>query len=67
MFNVVAAVSAGFIYLAGVAIVGAIPVYYLYNWLMPELYEMGRITFFQAIGLMFLCGLLFKSPSASTE
>lgn len=43
-----------------------IPVYFLYNWLMPELFGLKSITLVQAWGLTFLCGLLFKSTSTSS-
>jgi hypothetical protein len=55
----------------GVAIVIAtlmsIPVYYLWNWLMPELFNLKTITFFQAWGLMALSSCLFKSTASSTS
>src|SRR5512133_1019649 len=32
----------------------------LWNWLMPEIFGLKLITFWQAIGLMLLCHILFK-------
>lgn len=31
----------------------------LWNWLMPELFNLGTITFVQATGLLLLCKILF--------
>ena len=39
----------------------ALPTMWLWDWLMPELFGLKEITLFQAWGLNFLCGLLFKS------
>jgi hypothetical protein len=47
------------------AVVAAIPTYYLWNWLMPDLFALKTITFVQAIGLNFLTGILFKSHNSS--
>lgn len=42
-------------------IVTAIPVYFLWNWLMPTIFGLKVIGFWQAWGLVFLSALLFKS------
>ena len=39
------------------------PLMLLWNWLMPELFGLPLITFWQAIGLNFLSTILFKSTS----
>ena len=31
----------------------------LWNWLMPSLFQLGMITFWQALGLLALCRILF--------
>ena len=41
----------------------AVPVMWLWDWLMPQLFGLKEITLFQAWGLNFLCSLLFKSHS----
>lgn len=33
----------------------------LWNWLMPLLFKLPEITYWQAVGLFILCHLLFKS------
>ena len=41
-----------------------LPVMWLWNWLMPALFRLPAITFWQAVGLMLLCHLLFKSHTS---
>jgi len=35
--------------------------------LMPVIFGLVKITFWQAFGLVFLCSLLFKSPNTGTS
>jgi hypothetical protein len=42
------------------------PVMLLWNWLMPELFGLSEVTFWQAIGLNILCTILFR-PSISIK
>lgn len=37
----------------------AIPVFFLWNWLMPSIFGIKLITFWQAYGITLLTGLLF--------
>ena len=43
------------------AILLALPLQLLWNWLMPTLFNFPLITFWQALGLNMLAGILFKS------
>ena len=43
------------------AIVLAFPTYFLWNWLMPNIFGLARIDIYQAMGLNFLANILFKS------
>ena len=43
----------------------ALPTMLLWNWLMPVIFGLKTITFGQAVGLVYLCGFLFKSSSSS--
>ena len=52
---------AGFIILFVMAALVSLPVMLLWDWLMPTIFGLKEITWFQAWGLLFLCGLLFKS------
>lgn len=51
--------------LAIFGIVAGIPIYFLWNWLMPEIFGLKVITFWQAWGMFFLSGCLFKGSSSS--
>ncbi len=37
-------------------------VYFLWNWLMPALFKLPVITFWKALGLLWLCWILFNGP-----
>ena len=43
------------------AILLAIPTMLLWNWLMPRIFGLTQIDIFQAMGINFLSGILFKS------
>lgn len=38
----------------------AFPVMWLWNWIMPDLFKVGTLTWSQAWALYMLCSLLFK-------
>ena len=39
----------------------------LWNWLMPEIFGLGRITYWQAWGLFLLCTILFKGMGSNSS
>ena len=39
----------------------------LWNWLMPEIFSLTTITYWQALGISFLCGLLFEGGRYSSS
>jgi len=43
------------------------PVQMLWNWLVPGIFGLGKITFFQAFGLKLLLGLTFGSVSFNNK
>lgn len=45
----------------------ALPVMLIWNYMMPELFALPIITFWQAFWGTFLCGLLFKSQVSATS
>ena len=45
-------------FLAFIAVGGAV-VQWLWNWLLPDLFDLRRITFREALGLLALCRILF--------
>ncbi len=66
VFGVGIGVLAIFI-IAIISLVGAIPTYFLWNWLMPTIFGIKAVTFWQAWGINLLAGILFKSFSSSTN
>jgi len=61
ILGVILTIAAFIISLMLNAVFCAGPVWLLWNWLMPELFGLCQINLFQAYGLCWLCGLLFKS------
>lgn len=60
----------GYIFMAIVfvivlSLIAAFPLMLLWNWLCPDLFNLPMLTFWQAWGLMVLCGLMFKNNSMS--
>ena len=49
------------VFLAFVALIGAIPTYFLWNWLMPNLFGLPQLTFWQAWGIFWLASVLLKN------
>jgi len=49
----------------GLAVLCALPVMWLWDYLMPTLFGLKEITFCQGLALAMLCSLLFKSSSSS--
>jgi hypothetical protein len=53
-----------FIILIG-SIVGGVFTYFLWNWLMPIIFGLPIITFWQAIGLNILSAILIKGTTST--
>ena len=49
----------GFIVVLVILLIG-FPTMWLWNWLMPMIFGLIKITFWQAIGLLMLCNILFN-------
>lgn len=50
----------GILFSAFFTLITAIPVYFLWNWLMPDLFGLPLLGYWQAWGITFLATLLFK-------
>lgn len=48
----------GFVFLCGLIVM------LLWNWLMPDIFGLKRLTYWQAWGLLLLCSILFKGWGA---
>lgn len=51
----------GIALIAILAIVFSFPTMWLWNWLMPTLFGLVKITWLQALGLNVLSGILFRN------
>ena len=49
-----------------IAAMMSLPVMLLWDWLMPKIFGLPEITWFQAWGLLWLTGILFR-PSVSRK
>jgi hypothetical protein len=56
-------VSLGLVAITCIAFVLGLAVMALWNWLMPEVFGLPRITYWQAWGLLLLAHLLFSAGS----
>lgn len=59
-FENLLAIILGLVLVFFVSIIVGWPVMLLWNWLMPAIFGLGTITFWQACGIMWLCGILFN-------
>ena len=50
-----------------IAIILSFPVMWLWNWLMPTIFDLVEISFWQALGINLLCGFLFRSSSSNSK
>ena len=48
-----------------IAIILAFPIKWLWNWLMPVIFSLPKITVWQSLGLIILSGLLLKSTNSN--
>lgn len=55
----------GIIVLVGLIL--GFPTLWLWNWLMPTIFGLPLITFWQAVGLNLLSGILFRSYSPQNK
>ena len=44
-----------------IALLVGFPTMWLWNWLMPTIFGLTKITFFQSVGLLILTGLFFNN------
>lgn len=61
MIDIVKGILAVIGFLSIAALLLGLPLMWLWNWLMPNIFGLIEITFWQAVGLNFLASILFKS------
>lgn len=49
---------------AVLALIFAFPTMWLWNWLMPAIFGLCKITFWQALGINLFTSILFKNSSS---
>jgi hypothetical protein len=54
-------------FVAMYAVLLALPTMLLWDYVMPIIFSLPKITLFQALGLNLLCGILFRSRSSSSN
>lgn len=64
-YEVFVSIAASILLMFAIAMLVSLPVMWLWDWLMPELFGLKEITWLQALGITLLSGLLFRSSSSS--
>lgn len=62
-------IAVGFVFVSTcvmllVAVLLGIPTMMLWNWLMPPIFGLTKIGFLQALGMILLSGILFKTTAS---
>ena len=65
--EIMGAIFSIMILITGLALIMALPTMWLWNWLVPTLFHGPEVTFLQALGLNFLCSILFKNSATSSK
>ena len=50
-----------------IALVMSLPTMWLWNWLMPIIFKLPEITFWQALGLNVLSAIFFKNSTTNSK
>lgn len=67
LINALATLITALAVMFGISLVLSLPVMLLWDWLMPTLFNLKEITWLQAWGLNFLCGILFRDKIKVTR
>jgi len=66
--NVILGAVAGAILIGGLrSLFMALPVWLLWNWVCVDALHLPYLTFLQSFGLAFLCTLLFRNNTSTTD
>jgi hypothetical protein len=57
----------GLLVIALLGILLGLPLQLLWNWLMPTIFNLPKITFWQAMGLNIMASILFKDNSIKND
>ena len=67
MNNTIQTILTTILIVAVTAVILGLPLMWLWNWLMPTIFYLDEITFWQACGLQLLATLLFKTISTKKD
>jgi hypothetical protein len=67
IINLLAALSLTFLIAVVLALLIGGPLWLLWNWLMPLIFGLPHITFWQAVGLNLLSSILFKNTISTNK
>jgi hypothetical protein len=67
IMNVLSAISLAFLMAVGLALLIGGPLWLLWNWLIPVIFGLPYITFWQAVGMNLLCSILFKHITITSK
>ena len=67
IMNIAVTIVIGILVFALVAVISALPVMLLWNWLMPDIFGLTTINFWQALGICFLSSCLFGRTSSNKK
>ena len=60
IFSTIIGIFLGLLALIAFAAIGSIPMWLLWNWLMPVIFGLTKLTLMQSFGIVLLSGLLFR-------
>lgn len=67
IINILSAISLAFLMAVGFALLIGWPVWILWNWVIPSIFGLPHITFWQAVGLNLLSSILFKNTTTAQQ
>ena len=67
VFHGVGIIFAAVIIIICWALLWSLPIMWLWNWIMPGLLGVGKLTWLKAWGLTILVNLIFNRPTAKTD
>ena len=62
--NKLLALGVGFLTILMIILIVALPFMWLWNWLMPLIFGLTKITFWQSLGILLLSHMLFPINSS---
>jgi len=60
-------IVSGLLLILGLGLLLSLPVMWLWNYVMPDVFGLNEITFFQSVAINVLSGLLFQKSSSSNK